>query len=169
MNVISNTTVLCNFAAIKQLGLLKQLFGVLFIPTAVYDEIYRGQEEGYEFCQTILLQIHPLNLNGWIHLSNLNNALEFQALTTFPRKIHQGESECLSIAQHRHWLFLTDDGAARHIAKQRQITISGTLGCLVLLVEQAHLSLESANGFLAAMIEQGYRSPLTDLTNLIHP
>lgn len=169
MNVISNTTVLCNFAAIKQLDLLKQLFSVIFIPTAVYDEIYRGQEEGYEFCQTILDQIAPLNTNGWIHLSSLNHAIELQALAALPRKIHQGEAECLIIAQHRHWLFLTDDGAARQIAKQQRIPMSGTLGCLVLLVEQAHLSLELAHDFLAAMIEQGYRSPLTDLTHLIHP
>jgi predicted nucleic acid-binding protein len=39
MSVIINTTVLSNFAIINELGLLRQLFGTIYIPTEVYEEI----------------------------------------------------------------------------------------------------------------------------------
>ena len=49
MSVISNTTVLSNFAAIHSLDRLHELFGEVFLPTEVYQEIQRGLEEGYTF------------------------------------------------------------------------------------------------------------------------
>lgn len=49
MSVISNTTVLSNFASIDQVDLLQKLYTRLFMPTAVYDEIRRWLDEGYSF------------------------------------------------------------------------------------------------------------------------
>ena len=49
MNVITNTTVLSNFAVIGQLDLLRQLYGVIYIPIEVYEEMQAGLEEGYRF------------------------------------------------------------------------------------------------------------------------
>lgn len=49
MSVISNTTVISNFASIGQLDVLRQLFGSLSISTEVYHEIQVGLEEGYRF------------------------------------------------------------------------------------------------------------------------
>ena len=46
MSVISNTTVLSNFAAIDSLHRLHELFEEVFLPTEVYQEIQRGLEEG---------------------------------------------------------------------------------------------------------------------------
>ncbi|MBC8492779.1 MAG: hypothetical protein H8D43_03255 [Chloroflexi bacterium] len=45
MNVITNTTVLSNFAAIDQLDLLRQLYGVVYIPTEVYEAEVRIVQE----------------------------------------------------------------------------------------------------------------------------
>jgi predicted nucleic acid-binding protein len=46
-------------------------------------------------------------------------------------------------------------------------TISGTLGLLLLLVEQSHLALAQANSMLTQMIASGYRSPVTSLEELL--
>ena len=54
MNVISNTTVISNFAAINQLELLRQLYGTVYLPTEVYAEIQAGLEEGYLFYHPLL-------------------------------------------------------------------------------------------------------------------
>ncbi|HEX9867365.1 MAG TPA: DUF3368 domain-containing protein [Candidatus Tectomicrobia bacterium] len=47
------------------------------------------------------------------------------------------------------------------------ITVSGSVGCLVLAVERGLCRLEQANVWLSQMIRQGYRSPVNDLTSLL--
>jgi predicted nucleic acid-binding protein len=44
--MISNTTVIINFAAIGRLELLRQLFSVLYLPTEVYAEIRNARTRG---------------------------------------------------------------------------------------------------------------------------
>ena len=49
MSVISNTTVISNFASINQLDPLRRLFGALYISTEVYEEIRIGLEKATSF------------------------------------------------------------------------------------------------------------------------
>lgn len=99
-------------------------------------------------------------------LTHVAGETELRHLGNLPRKIHAGEAECLAIARERGWLLLTDDRAARKIAAAWQIAISGTLGTLVLMVEQGLCPLGQANHYLSLMIQQGYRSFVTDLSVL---
>ncbi len=47
MIVVSNTTPLIGLAQIQQFDLLRQLFGEVYIPQAVFDEaVVAGREEG---------------------------------------------------------------------------------------------------------------------------
>ena len=69
MSVIINTTVLSNFAIINELDLLRQLFGTIYIPTEVYEEVQVGLEEGYHFYRGIDQLIHPFVEDGWIRLT----------------------------------------------------------------------------------------------------
>jgi predicted nucleic acid-binding protein len=89
MSVISNTTVLSNFAGVNQLHLLHQLHQRLYIPTAVYDEIRRGLEEGYAFCHTVVNQVYPVKEKGWIHLTSVSGEAE---LTAFGRPASENSS-----------------------------------------------------------------------------
>jgi predicted nucleic acid-binding protein len=66
MSVISNTTVISNFASIRQLDVLRQLFGSLAISTEVYHEIQAGLEEGYRFYEGIDQMMNPFSSGGWI-------------------------------------------------------------------------------------------------------
>lgn len=167
MSIISNTTVLSNFAAVNKVELLHQLYQRLYMPTAVYDEIRRGLDEGYAFYNALIGHVYPLNDNGWIHLTSVSGEVELRALARLPRKIHSGEAECLAIAKQRQWLLLTDDRAAREAAHAWGIPLSGTLGSLVLAVERSYCSLEQANTYLSLMIQQGYRSFVVDLSTLL--
>ncbi len=47
------------------------------------------------------------------------------------------------------------------------IPISGSLGCLVGCIERAVADADEANRWLARMIEAGFRSPVSDLRDLI--
>ncbi len=167
MNVISNTTVISNFAAIGQLEVLHALYGCVFISTDVYAEIQEGLDEGYGFYTGVTGCVVPPATAGWIHLTGLQTEAELRYLGTLPRRLHKGEASCLAIAKARRWLLLTDDIAARQEARRLRIKLSGSLGCLVLAVERKLCTLDMANTWLWDMLQQGYRSPLTDLTPLV--
>jgi predicted nucleic acid-binding protein len=167
MTVISNTTVISNFGSIGQLDLLHHLYSTIHISTEVYEEIQTGQEEGYRFYADIDQHIHPFAADGWIHLISMANEQELQLFGKLSSRLHRGEASCLAIAQQRHWSLLTDDRAARNEALNLDIRVSGTLGCLVLMVERDLYTLEQTNIWLTEMIRQGYWSPVTDLTGLI--
>lgn len=64
-------------------------------------------------------------------------------------------------------IFLSDDKKARAIAKQHEVEVSGTLGVLIKCVDKNILSLSDANDLLKKMLHKGYRSPLSDLRELI--
>lgn len=168
MTVISNTTVISNFASIDQLDLLRKLYGTLYIPVEVHEEIRSGWEEGYRFYGDIDRFIYPFAPSGWLHLTSLEET-ELASFGTLLARLHQGEASCLAIAHRRRWTVLTDDQAARTEAQKLNIRFSGTLGCLVLLVERKLSNLEQANEWLTEMIGQGYWSPVTDLAALLKP
>jgi predicted nucleic acid-binding protein len=92
---------------------------------------------------------------------------ELRLLDELLQSLHQGEAVCLVIAYHRGWVLLTDDLAARQEAVRLNVRKSGSVGCLVLAVERGLCTLEEANRWLARMIAQNYRSPVTDLTPLL--
>ncbi|MFV9505409.1 MAG: hypothetical protein AB4911_12705 [Oscillochloridaceae bacterium umkhey_bin13] len=167
MSVISNTTVIINFAAIAQLELLHQIFGVLYLPTEVYAEIRAGQAEGYSYLDGIEQIIAPLSPDGWLHLTSLHNDAEIRQYGMLPTSLHHGEAACLAIAKQRDWLLLTDDRAARAEARRQQIRLSGSIGCLVLAMTQGIVTLPEANQHLAAMRAQGYHAPIVDLASLL--
>jgi len=166
MSIISNTTVLSNFASIGQLDVLRRLYQVLHIPTEVYEEISTGLEEGYLFHQNVVADIYPFSEEGWLHLAVMETD-ELRRFGELPPRLHKGEAACLAIAEHRHWTLLTDDSAAREEANRRRIRLSGSIGCLVLAVERRLATLEQANDWLSEMIRLDYRSPITDITPLL--
>lgn len=167
MSVISNTTVISNFASIGQLDLLRQIFGTLYISTEVYKEIQAGLEEGYRFYEGMNQLIHPFAPQGWIFLTSVADEQEIRTFSDLPARLHYGETSSIAIAQHRDWLFLTDDLMARGHAVQSGIRISGSVGCLVLAVERGLCDQEQANGWLQQMMREGYHSPVSDLTALL--
>ena len=167
MSVITNTTVLSNFSSIGQLDLLHQLYGIVYIPTEVYEEIQAGLEEGYLFYTGIDHRIYPLAKEGWIRLTSMVGEEELHFFSRLPSGLHHGEASCLAIAKHRGWMLLSDDRAARDEAARLGIRVSGSVGCLVLAVERSACSLEQANTWLDRMIQQGYWSPVSDLTRLL--
>ena len=64
MTVICNATPLINFAAINRLDILKEVFGQVIIPQAVYDETTVA---GFLWSQFINLFYKLLLLDGYGH------------------------------------------------------------------------------------------------------
>jgi predicted nucleic acid-binding protein len=167
MNSVVNSTVLSNFSAIGQLDLLHAVMGRLYLPIEIYDEIIAGQLAGYAFYDGIERHIVPLSATGWLELITLS-AEELQLISSLPARLHRGEGACLCIARQRGWGFLTDDRAARQQAFEWGIPVSGTLGVLLLAVEDGRVTVDEGNALLRSMVQQArYHSPVTDLSVLL--
>jgi predicted nucleic acid-binding protein len=167
MSIISNTTVISNFASIGQLELLHVLFDKLYITSQVFDEIQFGLLQGYTYYDKLNGLIHPFSENGWLCLTALTTTSELQTFGMLLENLHSGEASSISIALTRKWAFLSDDKAARHVAKKLGITFSGTLGILLTLSKKNYLTIDQADYLLYQMIQGGYYSPVKSLADII--
>ena len=167
MNVIANTTIISNFAAVGRLDILRDLLGRLYITTDVYAEIQDGLIEGYDFYEGIEFHVHPPAVDGWILLTALEGDEELHLFSHLPPTLHRGEASCLAIAARRGWAFLTDDSRARKSARELKVLISGTLGILVRAFAEKLLSLDEADILLHQMVKAGYHSPFSTVAELI--
>lgn len=167
MAVITNTTLISNFASVGQLELLHQLWGKLYLSEQVFNEIQTGLIQGYTFYAGIDQLIFPFSKSGWLHLTALNNPDEFQLFGQLLATLHNGEASCLAIAYHRHWTFLSDDKAARKGSASLNVPVSGTVGVLLSLVKRNQLASSEADAILQQMVQLGYRSPIASLNEIL--
>jgi uncharacterized protein len=168
MNVLVNTTVLSNFAAVGRLDLLRSLFGALYMAQAVFEEVQASLDEGYAFYAGLEKEIQPFREDGWLHLTTIEGEQELELFQSLPQKLHRGEAMSLAIAKCRGWRFLTDDRAARSKADELGVSKAGTLAVLMQAIDKSLITLEQGNAILQEMIIGRYQSPIADLGDLCH-
>jgi len=64
MIVVADRDILSMFGKAGAVSHLKQLFGEICIPPAVYDELRRAKEIGFDFVDELIDNIEILNLSG---------------------------------------------------------------------------------------------------------
>jgi predicted nucleic acid-binding protein len=122
---------------------------------------------GFGFYDGIEQHITPFAPDGWLHLIAMTDE-ELGQSVALPPALHKGERACLCIARQRGWGLLTDDWAARQQALAWHIPLSGTIGVLLLAIEDNRLGSDDANALLQDMIDRAhYRSPIADLGTLL--
>ncbi len=153
---VVDTTVLSNFAHAQRPDLLHLLFGSTIITTpTVMAELRVGEDRKLvPTCDWEWLQVHQLPSD------------EVELAAQLRQQLDAGETECLAVALARNLTFLSDDFAARRMAWQRGVKVSGTLGVLLLLVQDGHLTLADADDLLRTFVAHGYRSPVKSLRDL---
>ena len=157
MIALLDNTVLSNFALVKQLSLLIQVFGKHLATTPyVVQEYENGVRRG---------RVPSISFD-WIAVLPLTHD-ETTQMTYLQQQVDAGEASCLAVALGRQGIVLSDDRNARRLAGQIGVSMSGTLGVLVRLIKTGVLSLEEANRFLGQMIAYGYHSPVEALEQLI--
>lgn len=130
MTVVSDTSPIVNLAAIGHLHLLRDLFGSLTIPAAVYREIAvegAGQPGANE-----------VGAADWITTRPVESP---RVVRAFKADVHAGEAETLTLALEldADWVLL-DERAARRIAASMGLQYTGLLGVLAKAKERSLIS-----------------------------
>jgi len=163
MSRIINNTVLSNFAFADKLDLLRAIFQKAYLTSKVFNEVKDGIRDGYRFQERTKKMVEE---REWLILIE-PNPRELELYHQLLLRLDAGEASCLAIAEGRGWLFLTDDLNARKAAAQLDVRMSGTIGVLRIGVEKELISIEEGNGLLRIMIDNGYFSPISDLSLLL--
>lgn len=165
---IFDTTVLSNLAAVGRLDLLEKRYReTAYTTVEVGDELRRGLQAGYGYLESALRQIHGMSPDGWLPIVAPEVAAEHHLRIEFDLLLDSGEASCLALAISRGLVLVTDDLAARQLAQERDVPLTGTVGILLVLVRDGSLTLPEANAILAGMIERRYRSPVDRLDDLL--
>ena len=125
-NVTVNSTPIIALREIGHLKILRDLYGTVIIPNAVFEEVTAKD---------------PYALDGypWILIKNVDNTA---AKEVFSTSLHDGEVEVLLLAKEiGSMLVIMDDGLARRHAKYFGLKITGTVG-LLLQAKQKGLIVE---------------------------
>ena len=125
--VVSNTGPLIHLAKLEKLGILRELYGVIFITKGVFEEaVIRGKERGYK--DALLIE---KAVNGeWIvvipHKPNYNINIRGIAYG-----LNRGEIEAISLALLAGGLLLIDEKKGRMFARELGIKVLGTIGIII--------------------------------------
>ena len=138
--VVANTTPIIALSGIGKLDLLKKLYGEIYIPRAVFEEV-KGEPE----CSMLRENLE------WIHVSDIRD--DSQKIM-YRAKLHAGEVEVMIMAQEEDAdLVIMDDHAARKTAKYLGLTVTGTVGIIV-RAKKNHL-VASASEIITELIDNG--------------
>ena len=121
MIVVSNTTPLLCLYYINHLNLLQELFGKIYVPEAVYNEItnYGENKPGNDL----------FHLSNFIITKKVINKMTVELLQV---NLDYGESEAVVLAKELPAdILLMDEKKARRVAQANNILIMGTLGVLL--------------------------------------
>ena len=142
--VIVNSTPIILLSNINQLELLKQIYGEITIPQAVYDEVTEKPDSA---CQNLK------NHFDWIKIETIKNPLQKKM---YQAKLHDGEVEVMILAQEepKAELVILDDNTAKKTARFLELTVTGTLGILV-KAKQLKL-IEKIKPLMDALIGNGF-------------
>lgn len=130
MIVISDSSCLIGVAKICQLDTLKRLFGEIYIPLAVYNEVV---EKG-----AFKKEADQIKDATWIKRYNIQDRLAKQILELY---LGSGEAETIILGRELSADYvILDERLAREVASQMGLKVIGLLGILVKAKEKGLIS-----------------------------
>ncbi len=155
---ILDNTVLSNCSLVGRFDLPSAVWGTACALThAVLGEYQNGVSSGI------------LPDYGWPAITQIALSNDEQTFSVeLPTMLGAGERSCIAVVVQRGGTFVSDDRYARRIAQQYGTSVSGTVGLLIVAVQHRVLTLSEGNELLHEMVGYGYRSPVTNLDDLIN-
>lgn len=124
MPIVADSSVIIHLAAIGRLDLLRQMYGAVILPPAVWDEVVvqgRGRPGEQE--------LRKAAMEGWTTVVSPVSSVAFPAP---PPPLHLGETEAIRLAAVTPGsLLLMDEAAGRSVAASLGVRVMGIVGVLV--------------------------------------
>ena len=139
--IVSNTTPIIFFLKLNKLDILHQMYGQIYIPEAVYNEIEAGKAKDF---------YQDLSTIEWINIQEIKDK---QAVKYF-LDLDAGEAESIILATELNAnLIILDEKLGRHHAKHADLKVTGTIGVLI-KVKSLGL-IEKITPLMDELIEEG--------------
>ena len=153
--VVLDATVLSNFASSDAVGWLAETVPGLAVVPAVHEELAAGRDHGYAFLEQAL---DPLG--DAIPVLSADDSTTPTAPAIRDR-LDTGEAASLRAAINRGGTLATDDLAARRLAAEHDVPVTGSVGLLVVGIQHGELDITTADEWLATWREvRGYYAPV---------
>jgi len=118
-SVVSDSSILIHLSRMGELKLLKEIFGKIIVPKAVYKECTVENKAGSE----------EIRNSEWIEVREIEDQNLKKVLRTL---LDEGEAEAITLALEIDAdLVLLDETEARRIAKNLGLKVTGTVGTLL--------------------------------------
>jgi hypothetical protein len=118
--IVSNTTSIITLLALEKLELLKEIYGKIYVPKGVYEEIENGIEKEFYV---------DLKNYDWIEIREVNNRLALQQLENH---LDKGEAQALILYDElKADLLIIDEKLGRLYAKRQSCNYIGSFGVLL--------------------------------------
>ena len=130
-------------------------------PAAVRDELVAGNE------------LYPFLTDATTAISTEIQAVEMDegsraVYEQLRDRLDRGEAECLAIAETHDGLLVTDDGAARQLARDRDVRVTGTIGVFTELVDEDVIDEATADAWLKRLVDEtDYRVPSREFSDYL--
>jgi predicted nucleic acid-binding protein len=142
--IVSDTTSLIALEGLQSIELLCAVFESILIPQAVLNELSAGSPD----------IIKTINAVGCIEIIRLEPS---EQLTSLQLILDPGEAEAITLALERQLPILIDERKGRAIAMQKNLTVTGFAGLLLLAVRKNVLTPLTAQTLLDQAIVNGFR------------
>ncbi len=141
--VVVNTTPLIALSHVGQINLLKELYGEIIIPEAVYEELSVKAE-------SVCKKAVDSSLD-WIRVEKIKNLM---AREMYKTQLHDGEVEVMILSKEiRADVVIIDDANAKKYAKYLKLPVTGTLGVLIRAKREGYI--DRLEPILRQMVERG--------------
>lgn len=145
--VVSNSGPLIALGKLGLLELLRELYGVVYVPKSVAKEVVdRGLENGCSDAWATREAIHQ----AYVCVVDLDYPMPEDILSL---PLDLGEKECLCVAiRDKAELLLLDDAKARQEARSRGLVVKGTVGVIVQAFRARHLTFDQVEFYMSEIM-----------------
>lgn len=158
--VVLDTTVVSNFASTDSISFLIATLESPMVVPAIRDELQRGLDTGHKYLDSAVDA-----LSDELPVRPLSSDQDFNGIR---ERLDLGEADSLLAAIKYDGTLATDDLAARTVAEQHDVPVTGSVGLLVLGVEYDYIDQKIADEWLDTWREQrGYYAPIESVTEIL--